>query len=433
MKHHPTFSIVHATARPLGWQAVYSQYVRRAVNPNDFEYILIWDDRQDDEFEIFRDNPRLRCGVNTNRPCYIDAANTGAMIAKGNVILMATDDMFPPVDWDDRLLQVMPYADQPYYPVGTRDQVVWVNDGAFPHIMTMQIFTASWFRRYNYVFNPAYRSMLGDHDFTLRAQRDGVVLDVRDRPELHWEHYHHRPGTRELDSVDKPNQDQYRYLEGWRQLIKDWPDYVKGPTGPIEDLYQSCCQIPSDINEHLPVLRGLVYGKRVLELGTRFGRSTTAFIAGQPRELVSIDIDMSRLDPQIPAAAALAEVPFTVIQGDSADGSLVDDDFDIVFVDTYHSADRVRRELRTWASRCSTLVFHDTVTNGGVGEDGGPGILEAIRELGPEWFLHSHYPNCNGLTILTKHDNYTGIEARYVDAELVQRAYNVQSTEAVSV
>ncbi len=423
----PTFSIVHATARPLGWQAVYSQYVRRAAKPDSFEYILVWDEGQDDEFEIFRDNPRLRCGMNTNRPCYIDAANTGAIMARGDIILMATDDMFPPEHWDSRLLELFPNRPASIW----QDHVVWVNDGVFPHIMTMQIFTSSWYRRYNYVFNPAHRSMMGDHDFTLRAKRDGVVIDVRDNPELQWTHYHYRAGTRELDTVDNPNQDKDRYLEGWRQLMADWPGYIgTGPTGPLQDLYNGARQLPTDMVEHVDTLKGLAHGKRILELGTRKGISTVAWLMGQPSELVSIDIDTSQLDPQVPAAAELAGIPFRVIQGDSADGSLVEGDFDIVFVDTYHSADRVRRELDTWAGRCHTLVFHDTVTNAVKGEDGGPGILEAIRELGPEWFLHSHYPNCNGLTILTKHDNYTGIEARYVDAELVQRPHNMQ---AVSV
>lgn len=425
MKHHPTFSIVHATARPLGWQAVYSQYVRRAVNPNDFEYILIWDDRQDDEFEIFRDNPRLRCGVNTNRPCYIDAANTGAMMARGDIILMATDDMFPPEEWDSNLTLAMPYRP---------DAVVWVNDGVFPHIMTMQIFTASWYRRYNYVFNPAYRSMMGDHDFTLRAKRDGVVIDVRDNPALHWTHYHHRAGTRELDTVDNPNQDKDRYLEGWRQLMKDWPDYIgTGPTGPLQDLYNGARQLPTDMIEHVDTLKGLAHGKRILELGMRKGVSTVAWLMGQPSELISIDIDTSQLDPQVPAAAELAGIPFRIIQGDSANGSLVEGDFDIVFVDTYHSADRVRRELATWAGRCHTLVFHDTVTNAVKGEDGGPGILEAIKELGLEWHVHSHYPNCNGLTILVKDYDSPNMQAKYIYPEMMNWPYNVQSEIEVPV
>jgi hypothetical protein len=39
----PKFSIVHATNRPYGWQAVYAQYLRTADDKKCFDYVLVID------------------------------------------------------------------------------------------------------------------------------------------------------------------------------------------------------------------------------------------------------------------------------------------------------------------------------------------------------------------------------------------------------
>lgn len=400
----PLFSIVHATNRPYGWQAVYSQYCRRAVGRigRDFEYILAWDYGQDEDFAPVRENPDIHTVVNCNRPCYIDGANEGAVAAKGQIILMATDDMFPPKRWDDHLKNDIAWL----YEDVAKGTVIWVNDGIFPHIMTMQIFTRQWYERYGYVFKPEYQSMMGDHDFTRRAVRDGVVIDVRDNPALQWDHHHHRNGKRAADSSDDLNQSASRYVQGWRQIMLDWPeDYWAGPTGPLQDLYLGARSAPGDIREHMDTLRDLAAGRRVLELGVRQGVSTVALLSGGPKELVSVDIDLSNLDPQVPAAAELAGIPFRLVCGNSADPGLpIGGDFDLIFIDTLHTAAHVRAELAVWAPRCTgLLVFHDTVTNGETGEDGGPGIMEPIAELMPRgWHPKKHYTNCNGLMILER-------------------------------
>jgi hypothetical protein len=49
--------------------------------------------------------------------------------------------------------------------------------------------------------------------------------------------------------------------------------------------------------------------------------------------------------------------------------------------------------------------LHDTTIFGERGEDGGQGLLVAIREFlsdFPEWRWISHWTNCNGLTLLRR-------------------------------
>ena len=412
---NPTFSIVHATNRPWGWQAVYAQYLRRFHGyagdwEQNVEYILVFDEGQRGQFKWHHQTfgidgmGAVQSIANPNRPCYIDAANYGVEKSTGRIILLATDDMFPPEDWNLQIAGALNGDVNSNISLGER--VLWVNDGVFPHIMTMQIFTRQWWARYGFAFNPAYQSMNGDHDFTLRAQRDGVVVDARTNPRLQWEHCHYRAGTRPKDGSDDTNAGAARYVEGWRQLDKDWPGYNSKPM--IDALYDMAVATETDINEHLPVLRELGRGKHILELGVRTGCSSIAFLAGRPNALTSIDIDWSQLDPQVIAAAELAELKWdrwnmsSLIPGSWSGFTK----FDILFIDTLHTADQIREELRIHAPHADRIVIHDTAANWTKGENGQPGIggpiLDLIEPVDSVWSVEKEYGNNNGLMILRR-------------------------------
>ena len=54
--------------------------------------------------------------------------------------------------------------------------------------------------------------------------------------------------------------------------------------------YNRLCQIPSDINLHLPTLK--LYGEKcstITEMGVRYGCSTWAFIEAKPKKLNCCD------------------------------------------------------------------------------------------------------------------------------------------------
>jgi hypothetical protein len=78
---------------------------------------------------------------------------------------------------------------------------------------------------------------------------------------------------------------------------------------------------------------------------------------------------------------------------------------DMLFIDTRHNAARARQELAAWALHVSRyIVFHDTEANGIHGDNGGEGLIAAIRELVEQgtWFVAGHYPNQYGLTVLSR-------------------------------
>lgn len=415
----PMFSIVHSSCRPLGWQAAYSQHLRAARGFDDFEYVLCFDEAQRAEFEKTvpemwlangkEPGPHRRVAfVNPNECSYVAATNFAAALTSGRIIIAASDDMMPAPNWPRILMD----AAIPIFPnmLSCREAMIWVGDGNYRgDIACQQIITRKWYERYGFIFNPKFSSMGADNDLTYRAQRDGVIIDLRDKPEASWTHEHHRNGLRERDEFDARNEAAERYYQGWKQLREDWPEYMK--RSPLDELYDMAANQPSDINEHVPTLRALaesIEDCRILELGVRTGVSTRAFLAARPQHLTSVDLTFEHLDVQIEAAAKLEGVSFTKEQHDSrirAGSILLPRPWHICFFDSLHTAAHLREEIAAYEDSCSDyLAFHDTVSCWERGELGQDGIKAPIEELlaTGRWKIYAEYKNNNGLLILER-------------------------------
>jgi hypothetical protein len=172
----------------------------------------------------------------------------------------------------------------------------------------------------------------------------------------------------------------------------------------LEELYQLAAETPSDINEHCPKLRELsAQCEHVTEFGMRRGVSTVALLAGQPGRMISYDLNGP--DPMTDTLKTRqGETEFSFVQGDS----LVVDigETDLLFIDTKHTADQLWSELDRHASKVRRwIVLHDTQIFGERGEDGGPGLLPALRRFvnaRPEWSVIYHTQANHGLTVLSR-------------------------------
>jgi cephalosporin hydroxylase len=170
----------------------------------------------------------------------------------------------------------------------------------------------------------------------------------------------------------------------------------------------------SDINEHMPTLSVLAEQCRtVCEFGVRYGNSTIALLHGlnagfrdanAQTALHSFDISPAQL--VIPEAPG---VDWTFTQTDTSKLQSIPR-CDMLFIDTAHTFEQVRAELRHAHSVSRYLAFHDTTLFGWSDEFGGkgPGIMQAIFDFmatqeGRRWYVSAHYPNNNGLLILKAH------------------------------
>lgn len=161
----------------------------------------------------------------------------------------------------------------------------------------------------------------------------------------------------------------------------------------IEQHYQLLCQTPSDINEHLPKLRE--YAEQcdhITELGVRGCVSLFAFLASKASKVVAVDI----LNVATPDVEKLEFI--------CADDLEIDiEPTDFLFIDTLHNYNHCIQELRKHSKNVKKFIgFHDTYIFGKHGDDGGKGLLFALREFfegNIYWKQVYHTDNNNGLTI----------------------------------
>lgn len=191
----------------------------------------------------------------------------------------------------------------------------------------------------------------------------------------------------------------------------------------IEDAYRRHASTPSDINEHLPTLREYATQcTTIVECGVREVVSSYAFATGLPRDGTLIMIDPYRSEninkflSIEPRARFVHESDLTC--------ELVQTD--MLFIDTWHIYGHLKRELERWHPYVRKYIgLHDTevdkvhgetIRNGWNAaqqsiETGIPvdeinkGLGPAVQEFlvnHPEWKMHRHYTNNNGLTLLAR-------------------------------
>jgi len=188
------------------------------------------------------------------------------------------------------------------------------------------------------------------------------------------------------------------------------PPALEGTDTPLQRDYRRRCDTPSDINEHMPVLRALAAQCHVIcEFGVRTGNSTIALLAGLEAggmtaaaycDLWSWDIQQPQMER--PVLPPWLRWNFEI--GDTARLGRIPR-CDLLFIDTAHTGVHVTAELQYHASVARFIVFHDTVLYGEVGMDGKPGVLVAAREFQArhhEWVEFAHHLNNNGLLVLER-------------------------------
>jgi hypothetical protein len=185
----------------------------------------------------------------------------------------------------------------------------------------------------------------------------------------------------------------------------------------IEEMYTELCNRPSDINEHLPTLFRYAEGcKHITEMGTRGVISTWAFLLAKPKKLVCVDIQDCPLEPAL-WEAMKNNIELKFIKGDSGSPKLQLEETDLLFIDTWHCYDHMKKELALHPSKVKKyIIFHDTTLYADKPETVdyesliGPnfsqkGIWPAIEEFlneYPEWVIAERFHNNNGLTILKR-------------------------------
>jgi cephalosporin hydroxylase len=197
----------------------------------------------------------------------------------------------------------------------------------------------------------------------------------------------------------------------------------------IASEFSRLCTTASDIWEHLPTLeRYALECNHITECGVRSAVSSYAFANGLRRnpnaKLIQVDIDGSHGIRTFQSLASKEGLNTVFYQMSDLDCPM--ENTDLLFIDTWHVYGHMKRELERWNSYVGKyMILHDTevdrwvgetIRNGWDGEEQSrksgipvheimrgiwPAVLEFL-ESHPEWKIHEHFSNCNGLTVLKR-------------------------------
>jgi len=178
----------------------------------------------------------------------------------------------------------------------------------------------------------------------------------------------------------------------------------------LEQEYKIACTTPSDINEHLHILKQLADEcEHVTEMGTRSGVSTRAFLNSDVI-LRAYDLFLDQRMIELFEHAAEEGKNVQYIEDNVLEVEI--DETDMLFIDTWHCYDQLIQELNLHASKVKKyLVFHDTQTYAVTSEEflgrrGSNGLLPAIIHYmiaNPGvWQFKIHRTNNNGLSVLER-------------------------------
>lgn len=119
--------------------------------------------------------PNLKVFYNANKS-KVDACNADIHAESFDILLLASDDMVPEIYGYDAIIKNNMEA---FFP--DTDGVLWFNDGfQCSNLNTLSILGKKYYDRFGYIYNPEYKSLYCDQEFTIVSKQlqKAVYIDT---------------------------------------------------------------------------------------------------------------------------------------------------------------------------------------------------------------------------------------------------------------
>lgn len=153
-------------SRPKKFLEVLDIYYNFLEDKNNF-FINVSCDIDDDTMnnDIIREKisnyKNIRIVYNDNKT-KIESVNVGFSDLKYDIILLASDDMIPEIKGFDNIIREEMNRNFP-----DTDGILWFNDGVQGRrLNTLCILGKKYYDRFGYIYNPEYKSLWADNEFT---------------------------------------------------------------------------------------------------------------------------------------------------------------------------------------------------------------------------------------------------------------------------
>jgi len=183
-------TIIHPSRgrEELAYRA-YNNWLRKADNPQNIEYILSVDKDDSINYESMFGQANVLRSPNKSA---IEAINNAAKIATCNLLIVISDDFEAPEHWDSLLLQFL---------AGKEDFMVKTRDGIQKTLITLPIMDRTYYNRFGYIYHPDYKHMHADEEMTIVGHMLGRVIDLP----LLFPHNHYTTGAMQMDDINVKN------------------------------------------------------------------------------------------------------------------------------------------------------------------------------------------------------------------------------------
>ena len=172
------------------------------------EYVLSLnksDPKVPDYLALFNQDQRVKV-IQSEATNMVQASNAGASVTFGEILILMSDDMFPPWQWDVALSA--DFTEKSAI-------VLQVHDGIRNDIVTLPIMNRLAYMKLGYIYHPSYLSMFADNDLAETAKAHGMYR----RSDVKFQHKHYTAGLSANDATYKHENSQVKYTHG-QQLFE---------------------------------------------------------------------------------------------------------------------------------------------------------------------------------------------------------------------
>lgn len=195
--------------RPEVFRKCLIKYIELADNINDVQFLFSLDSNDpklQENIDVIND---LTKGLSTtcigisNSKIHAVNRDINEMKLDWDVLLLASDDMFPQVQGYDTIIK------KEYATKNATDFYLWTSDGRQNRISTLSIMGKEYYNRFNYIYHPDYKSFFCDNEQTEVALKSGKCIKL-DQCLIKHEHPQWN-GTCKMDELYIKNNKDWDY------------------------------------------------------------------------------------------------------------------------------------------------------------------------------------------------------------------------------
>ena len=214
-KHGNKCSLLHATrGRPQQALETRDNFLKAALNPLGVEHIFAIDADDAESIEALKLYRHVI--VENPRGC-VKAWNAAAAYSTGDVLIQLSDDWIPCIHWDELIYLALWDGAKKRNGLGVRTTplVLAIDDGhRRDQLLCMAICTRARYEKQGHLFAPEYFGVFSDNEFSLRAFRDGIVVEARHLVFVHQHPIFDGKPFQEWDPTHQRQNAPERYAEG---------------------------------------------------------------------------------------------------------------------------------------------------------------------------------------------------------------------------